>query len=127
MTDPQQEVDVIVADCFFSVGQAIGGGRRLAPEVVTWWRRRYRAYFLDALVVQANSWLRDRDRLANVGRHLGARVLHHAGGRDTIDLESAMKASFEIEAGCRMDAQRESGLPALPSPDVLLNTNFTRN
>ena len=114
--DSRQVVDDIIADCFFAVGQAIGSGRRLKPEVVLWWRRRYRALFLYALTVLGNSWDRDRERLVQVGRHLGARAARLAGGCDTIDLDCAVNASLEIEAGCLMNARRESGFPGYPVP-----------
>lgn len=114
--DPQQDFEDIIADCFLAVGQAIGRDRRLTPEVVLWWRHRYRALFVHALTDLGNSWDRDRDRLVQVGRHLGTRAARLAGGCETIDLDCAVKASLEIEAGCLMNARRESGFPAYPVP-----------
>lgn len=114
--EPQQDVDDIIADCFFAVGQTIGSGRRLKPEVVLWWQRRYRALFLHALTVLGNSWNRDRERLAQVGRHLGTSAARRAGGCEVIDLGCAVSASLEIESGCLMNARRESGFLAYPTP-----------
>jgi len=112
--DHNQEVDYIVSDCFFAVGQAIGTSKRLEPEAARWWRDRYRRQFLVATATRGNSWAADRERLARVGRFLGERALHYAGSHETIDLPSAIKASAEIEAGCRMNARRDSGLPHPP-------------
>ncbi len=109
--DPQTEVNYILADCFFAVGRAIGTRKRLEHEAVIWWRQRYRQQFFHALAVLGNSWSADRERLARVGYYLGQRALHHAGEAESIHLASAMKASAEIEAGCRMNARRDSGLP----------------
>jgi hypothetical protein len=109
--DPEQEVNYILADCFLAVGRAIGTCKRLDHDAVVWWRQRYRRHFLHALVVLGNSWSVDRERLAGVGYYLGCRALHHAGEAQSIDLASAMRASDEIEAGCRMNALRGSGLP----------------
>jgi hypothetical protein len=110
--DAEQEVDYILADCFLAVGRAVGGRKRLEHEAAIWWRQRYRRHFFHALTVRANSWSADRERLAHVGYYLGRRALEYAGDAESIDLASAMKASAEIEAGCRMNAVSDSGLPS---------------
>jgi len=104
---PLQEVDYILNDCFFAVGQAVGTGKTLDFEVISWWRSRYRAFFLHAMSANGNSWLKDRDRVIAVGRFLGQRALHHASDRPSIDLRCAAIASREVETGCRMNAARE--------------------
>jgi hypothetical protein len=98
----ERAVDYILADCFFAVGLAVGTVKVLDFDAVVWWRTRYREAFLRALIDSGNSWAEDRERVMLVGRYLGSRALHHAGGRPSIDVESAMKASAEIEAGCHM-------------------------
>jgi hypothetical protein len=109
---PQHQVDYILNDCFFAVGQAIGTTKPLDPETIVWWRTRYRAAFLHAMTVNHNSWLRDRDRVTAVGRFLGQRAVHHAQDRPSIDVRCAELASREVAAGCRMRASRDSGLPS---------------
>jgi len=104
---PVQEVDYILDDCFLAVGQTVGTQKVLDFEVVSWWRERYRAFFLHAMDVRGNSWRQDRARVTAVGRYLGQRALHHAGDKEIIDLESARLASTDVETGCRMNAQRE--------------------
>ena len=106
---PAQEVDYILNDCFFAVGQAVGTRKALDFEVIPWWRARYRAFFLHAMTANGNSWLKDRHRVMAVGRFLGQRALHHATDRQSIDLHCAAVASHEVEIGCRMNAVREGG------------------
>ena len=98
---PQPNIDDILADCFFAAGQSIGTAKPLDHDAMRWWGARYRGAFLRALE-SGNSWTEDRERVMAVGRYLGSRALHHAGDRPSIDLESARRASEEIEAGCQM-------------------------
>lgn len=108
---PAQEVDYILNDCFFAVGQAVGTEKSLDFDVLQWWRARYRAFFLHAMSVNGNSWLKDRKRVTAVGRFLGQRALFHAADRPTIDLRTAALASQDVETGCRMSAEREGMAP----------------
>jgi len=109
---PEHQIDYILGDCFFAVGQAIGTTKTLDPDAIAWWRDRYRVAFLHAMKVNGNSWLRDRGRVTAVGRFLGQRAVHHAGRQPNIDLRCAERASREVDAGCRMSASRGSGLPS---------------
>jgi hypothetical protein len=104
---PAQEVDYILNDCFFAVGQAVGTQKSLDVDAIRWWRTRYRALFLHAMTATGTSWLRDRHRVTAVGRFLGQRALHHAGDRPSIDVHCATLASSDVETGCRMNAVRE--------------------
>ncbi len=107
---PAQEVDYILNDCFFAVGQAIGTEKSVGFDVIQWWRTRYRAFFLHAMSVNGNSWHKDRRRVTAVGRFLGQRALFHAAEQPIIDLRSAALASQDVETGCRMSAERD-GVP----------------
>ena len=122
---PTEEIDYILNDCFLAVGQAIGTLKALEPEALRWWRARYRVTFLNAMLRNGNSWERDRHRVTAVGRFLGERALFHAAGQRSIDLQSALKASADVEEGCRMNAVRE-GVTGLrekyPSEVSLTNT-----
>ncbi len=104
---PAEQIDYILNDCFLAVGQAIGTQKSLDPDVIHWWRARYRAAFLHAMLQKGNSWERDRARVTAVGRFLGERALFYAQGRPSIDLESAYLASADVDSGCRMNAIRE--------------------
>jgi hypothetical protein len=96
------------------VGQTVGTRKQLDFDTVVWWRERYRATFLHAMTQLGNSWARDRVRVVAVGRFLGERALHHAGDEPIIGVACAARASADVETGCRMNAQRESGLPKQP-------------
>jgi hypothetical protein len=108
---PAQEVDYVLNDCFFAVGQAVGTRKSLDFDAIQWWRTRYRAFFLHAMTVTGNSWSWDRDRVTAVGRFLGQRALHHSGNRPSIDIRCAALASNDVETGCRMNATREGVAP----------------
>ena len=105
---PTHEVDYILHDCFFAVGQAVGTQKTLEYDAVVWCHARYRDLFLHAMVYLGNSWTRDRRRVTAVGRFLGQRALHHAGASPVIDVACAARASADVEDGCRMNAEREA-------------------
>jgi hypothetical protein len=107
---PQQEVNYILHDCFFAVGQMIGPDRRLDFDAIAWLHARYRDRFLYAMTHLGNSWTRDRRRVTAVGRYLGQRVLHHAGDKPVIDRACAARASADVERGCQMNAERDGML-----------------
>jgi hypothetical protein len=113
---PAQEVDYILNDCFFAVGQTVGTAKTLDFDAIRWWRTRYRQFFLHAMTANGNSWLRDRHRVTAVGRFLGQRALHHAGEARSIDLRAASLASADVESGCRMNAEREGVSPQQIQP-----------
>jgi hypothetical protein len=110
---PEQEVDYILHDCFFAVGQMIGTDKRMEFEAVVWWRERYRERFLHAITNVGHSWARDRRRVVAVGRYLGQCALHYAGDRATITLECVAKASADVESACQMNLERDASLPRL--------------
>jgi|CXWL01.1.fsa_nt_gi imidazolonepropionase-like amidohydrolase len=119
---PSREIDYILPDCFLALGQAVGTEQGLDFEAVAWWHERYRAAFLHAMTAKGNSWAADRRRVTAVGRYLGLQAKAHAEGRPTIDIESAKKASAEVEHGCQMNAEREAfadgrcASPTTPTP-----------
>lgn len=108
---PVEEVDYILHDCLFAVGQGVGTDKIVDDAALAWLRSRYRDKFLVVMTSHGNSWARDRHRVTAVSRYLGQRAAHHAGDRGRIDVESIARAAAEIESGCRMNAERESGLP----------------
>lgn len=108
---PSEEVDYILHDCLFAVGQGVGTTKTVDDAALAWLRSRYRAKFLFVMANNGNSWSKDRHRVTAVSRYLGQRAAHHAGDRERIDIESVTRAAAEIEGGCRMNAERESGLP----------------
>ena len=105
------EVDYILADCFLAVGQAVGTDKTIDFAAVTWWRDRYRRAFYHAMTTKSASWSTDRERVTAVGRHLGQRVVEHAGTASVIDMSAAARASSEVERGCQLRASREATRP----------------
>ena len=107
------QIDTIVNDCLLAAGQGIGTEKSVDFAVITWWRDRYRRFFLHAITELGNSYDADRARVTAVGRYLGQRALFHAASSPSIDLRAAELASREVETGCRMNAVRD-GLTADP-------------
>ena len=105
---PEREVEYMLDDCFFAVGQAVGTRKQLDFETIVWWRDRYRQMFLYAMRHLGNAWSRDRRRVLAVGRFLGQRALHHSGDGSVIDVTCARKASADVETGCRMGAEQDA-------------------
>lgn len=103
-----KDLDYILSDCFLAVGQAVGPGKTIDFDTITWWSRRYRRAFHDAMTTRGASWAADRRRVTAVGRYLGQRVVAHAGCRANIDRAAAARASAEVERGCQMKATREA-------------------
>lgn len=107
-----EHIDAILNDCLLAAGQGIGTEKSVDFEVVTWWRERYRRFFLHAMTALGNSYEADRRRVTAVGRYLGQRALFHAGESPSIDLRAAALASHDVETGCQMSAEREGLAPA---------------
>lgn len=107
-----EHIDAILNDCLLAAGQGIGTEKSVDFEVVQWWRRRYRHFFLHAITVKGNDYAADRRRVTAVGRYLGQRALHHASTSPSIDLRAAELASHDVETGCQMNARREGLSPA---------------
>ena len=99
-------VDDIVNDCFFSVGQAIGGRKALDFEAVVWWRNHFRTRFLGRLQRTGNTWREDRHRVTAVAHLLAERAIRHAGEQPSNDRACAMKAAGDVEAYCALRAGR---------------------
>lgn len=99
------EVDYILHDCLFAVGQGVGIQSHIKHGAVVWLRTRYRDKFLHAMTSRGNSWERDRHRVTAVSRYLGQRALHHAQF-GIVDVPAMAAAADEVERGCRMNEVR---------------------
>jgi hypothetical protein len=120
---PSKEVDYIVHDCLFAMGQAVGPERGIDYGAVVWLRSRYRDKFLSAIVSRGNSWTRDRRRVMAVSRYLAHRASEHAREHAVIGIDAIERASAEVEHGCRMNEIAESGLPSIPAPPAASRTD----
>lgn len=126
----ERQVDHALHDCMFAFGQAVGDDKQLDYDAIKWLRDRYRAKFLHAMIVNGNSWEDDRDRVMAVGRYLGRRAVFHAGDRPSISRTAAAIAAEEIEAGCRMQRERQrasdTAASVRPSPSSSPGTGTSR-
>ncbi len=102
----EDAVDYILDECFFNVGQGVGGRKTVDHDAIAFWRDHFRARFLSAMERFGNTWLRDRERVTAVSRLLGERAVAHAEQRGSIDVDCAIKASADVEKYCVLHAAR---------------------
>jgi hypothetical protein len=110
---PEHDVDLILDDCFFAVGQSISGLDDVEYDAIVWLHDRYRSRFLRMITALPHVWPQDRDRLMAVSRYLGQRAMHHVGGLGVIDARCVTQASAEVEARCQMKALEQCGAASL--------------
>jgi hypothetical protein len=106
--DYAEAVECIVADCFLSVGQAIGLRASLDFEAVRWLHDHFRQKFLSALLRQGNRWLEDRAVVTAVAGLFAERALRHAGDGNPVGLEAVRQAAADVERYCKAHAQRRA-------------------
>jgi hypothetical protein len=102
----ERDVEHILDDCFFTVGQAVGMRMTADYEAIVWWRDHFRPKFINAMKSFGNRWLDDRDNVTGVGLMLGERAVRYASGRSSIDLASAREAAADVERYCGIRARR---------------------
>ncbi len=105
----ERAVDIILADCFMSIGQAVGLRATFDYDAVQWVREHFRAKFLAAMRHFGNRWQEDRATVTAVCGMLGERAVRHANGAASIDLDAARKAAADVERYCQLHAARRSG------------------
>jgi hypothetical protein len=105
--DLDQEVEYVVDECFFTVGQVVGMRTTIDYDVVRWWREHYRARFLAAMKVFGNRWLQDRANVTSVAIMLAERAVRYSEGRPSIDCEAAQRAAEDVERYCTLQARRK--------------------
>ena len=102
----ERQVEHIVDDCFFTVGQAVGMRTTLDYEAVIWWRDHYREKFLLAMTAFGNRWQQDRSNVTSVALMLAERAVRYAEGKPAIDVEAARRAAADVERHCALHARR---------------------
>ena len=102
----ERQVEYIVDDCFFTVGQAVGMRTTVDFDAVVWWRDHYRGKFLAAMTAFGNRWLQDRSNVTSVAIMLAERAVRYAEGKPAIDLDAARKAAADVERHCQLHARR---------------------
>jgi hypothetical protein len=106
--DLDQEVEYVVDECFFTVGQVVGMRTTIDYGVVRWWREHYRARFLAAMKAFGNRWLQDRDNVTSVAIMLAERAVRYSEGRPSIDCDAAQRAAKDVERYCTLQARRKA-------------------
>lgn len=104
--DLERQVEYIVDDCFFTVGQVVGMRTTVDYDAVIWWRDHYRAKFLSAMETFGNRWAQDRANVTSVAIMLAERAVRYAEGKPSIDRDAARKAAADVERYCELHARR---------------------
>lgn len=112
------QVEYVVDDCFFTVGQAVGMRTTMDYEAVMWWRDHYRAKFLAAMTAFGNRWLQDRSNVTSVAFMLAERAVRYAEGKPAIDVEAARRAAADVERHCALHARRAARRQGLEPSDA---------
>jgi hypothetical protein len=102
----ERQVEYIVDDCFFTVGQVIGMRTTVGYEAVIWWRDHYREKFLAAMMAFGNRWMEDRSNVTSVAIMLAERAVRYSEGKPSIDAEAARRAAADVERHCELHARR---------------------
>jgi hypothetical protein len=102
----ERQVEYIVDDCFFTVGQVVGMRTTVDYDAVIWWRDHYREKFLAAMMAFGNRWMQDRANVTTVAIMLAERAVRYSEGKSSIDVEAARKAAADVERHCELHARR---------------------
>lgn len=102
----ERQVEYVVDDCFFTVGQVVGMRTTVDYEAVIWWRDHYREKFLAAMMAFGNRWMEDRANVTSVALMLAERAVRYSEGKSSIDVESARRAAADVERHCELHARR---------------------
>ena len=113
----ERQVEYVVDDCFFTVGQVVGMRTTLEYEAVVWWREHYRAKFLAAMKAFGNRWVQDRANVTGVAIMLAERAVRYAEGKPAIDAEAARKATADVERYCELQSRRAARARGLAVSD----------
>lgn len=114
----EREVEHVLDDCFFTVGQVVGMRMAVDYDAVIWWHAHYRAKFLAAMRAFGNRWLEDRHNVTAVAWMLGERAVRYGGTRGSIDVSSAKQAAADVERYCELHARRKAASLAREDTDA---------
>jgi hypothetical protein len=114
----ERQVEYVVDDCFFTVGQVVGMRTTVDYEAVIWWRDHYRAKFLSAMKAFGNRWLQDRANVTSVAIMLAERAVRYSEGKPSIDAAAARQAAADVERHCELHARRAARKRGLNPSDA---------
>lgn len=116
--DLEREVEYIVDECFFTVGQVVGMRTTVDYEAVVWWRDHYRARFLAAMKAFGNRWAQDRANVTGVAIMLAERAVRYSAGKPSIDGEAARLATADVQRYCELHAKRKAAALGIDQSDA---------
>jgi len=102
----EHQVEFILDECFFTLGQAVGMRTTIDYDALAWIRDRFRAKFIAAMSAYGNRWEEDRANVTGVIMMLGERAVRYAEGKPSIDAEAAKQAAADVERHCALHARR---------------------
>jgi tetrahydromethanopterin S-methyltransferase subunit G len=114
----ERQVEYIVDECFFTVGQVVGMRTTVDYEAVIWWRDHYRAKFLSAMKAFGNRWRQDRANVTSVAIMLAERAVRYSEGKPSIDAGAARRAAADVERHCEIHARRAARRRGLDPSDA---------
>jgi hypothetical protein len=102
----ERQVESILDDCFFTLGQVVGMRTTVDYDAVMFIRDHFRVKFLAAMTAFGNRWQQDRSNVTSVVMMLAERAVRYAEGKPSIDVEAARRASADVERHCALHARR---------------------
>lgn len=102
----ERAVNIILDDCFISVGQAIGLRATVDYDAVVWIRAHFRQKFLAALSHQGDRWQQDRAVVGAVAGLFAERAVRYANGAASVSVDNARQAAADVERYCQAHARR---------------------
>jgi hypothetical protein len=102
----ERQVEYILDDCFFTLGQVVGMRTTVDYDAVMFIRDHFRVKFLAAMTAFGNRWQQDRSNVTSVVMMLAERAVRYAEGKPSIDVEAARRASADVERHCALHARR---------------------
>lgn len=113
----ERQVEGILDECFFALGQVVGMRTTLDYEAVILIRDRFRVKFLAAMTTFGNRWEQDRSNVTGVVMMLAERAVRYAEGKPSIDVEAARQAAADVERHCALHARRAARAQGLDASD----------
>jgi hypothetical protein len=113
----ERQVENILDECFFALGQVVGMRTTIDYEALNFIRDRFRVKFLAQMTTFGNRWEQDRSNVTSVVMMLGERAVRYAQGKPSIDVEAARQASADVERHCALHARRAARMQGLDPSD----------
>ena len=114
----ERDVDYILNDCFFAIGQVVGTRKTVEYDAVLWWREHYRSKFLRAMEAFGNRWSMDRQNVTGVAMLFGERAVRYAADAESISLAAFQQAAADVERYCQLHSKRRARSCGGPATEI---------